>query len=229
MKIVGNYATDGYALIEGLVPEIAAALLERVSIEMGNRPIDLRGVTEYPTLLDRPALDVSGHVYYPMNFFLWGLTPVISQVVGKDLLPTYDFLRVYRQGDRCNVHSDRYSCEHSLSLTLGYSDGETWDLQVERERTDPSPDIGKDFKGAFSSIAMKPGDAVLYQGVHHRHGRTEPNPNRWSAHIFLHWVDRTDHTANMPSKDLCLRAWTSNSFNRRWDTQRHLSHKPPLH
>jgi hypothetical protein len=35
-----------------------------------------------------------------------------------------------------------------------------------------------------------PGDAVLYQGVHHHHGRTTPNPNRWSAHLFLHWVER---------------------------------------
>jgi len=39
-------------------------------------------------------------------------------------------------------------------------------------------------------VSMKPGDAVLYEGVHHRHGRTDPNPNRWSAHLFLHWVDR---------------------------------------
>ena len=37
---------------------------------------------------------------------------------------------------------------------------------------------------------MKPGDGVLYQGTHHRHGRTTPNPNGWSAHLFLHWVDR---------------------------------------
>lgn len=191
MKVVGDYAANGYAHIENIVPaEIAAALLERVSIEMGNRPIDLRAVTEYPTLLDRPALDVSGHVYYPMNFFLWGLTPIISEIVGKELLPTYDFLRIYRQGDKCNVHSDRYSCEHSLSLTLGYSDDEPWDLQVERERTEPTPQIDRNFRGSFASIKMKPGDALLYQGIHHRHGRTDPNPNRWSAHIFLHWVDR---------------------------------------
>ena len=39
-------------------------------------------------------------------------------------------------------------------------------------------------------VAMMPGDAVLYQGVHHHHGRTTPNPNRWTAHVFLHWVSR---------------------------------------
>jgi hypothetical protein len=36
----------------------------------------------------------------------------------------------------------------------------------------------------------------MYRGVNHRHGRIEPNPNRWSAHLFLHWVD-----ANGPFAD----------------------------
>ena len=125
-----------------------------------------------------------------MLFFLWGLTPMVSQAVGKDLLPTYDYLRIYRKGDTCRVHSDRYSCEHSLSLTLGYSDDAPWDLQVEKRRTDPSAQVEENFPSDFASIGMKPGDAVLYQGVHHRHGRTDPNPNRWSVHLFLHWVDR---------------------------------------
>jgi hypothetical protein len=26
--------------------------------------------------------------------------------------------------------------------------------------------------------------------MHRRHGRTTPNPNGWSAHLFLHWVER---------------------------------------
>jgi hypothetical protein len=42
---------------------------------------------------------------------------------------------------------------------------------------------------AYAEVSMQPGDAVLYKGVHHRHGRVTPNPNRWSAHMFLHWVD----------------------------------------
>ena len=37
---------------------------------------------------------------------------------------------------------------------------------------------------------MQVGDAVLYQGVDFAHGRTRPNPNAWSAHLFLHYVDR---------------------------------------
>jgi hypothetical protein len=126
-----------------------------------------------------------------MLYFLWGLTPIMEQIIGRELLPTYDYLRLYRQGDVCRVHSDRYSCEHSLSLTLGYSDGRPWALEIETERSEPSSKVDEDFGAApSSSVAMQVGDAVLYQGVHHRHGRTIPNPNHWSAHLFLHWVDR---------------------------------------
>lgn len=191
MNIIGDYGADGYAHMQDVVPaEVAAAFLERLKRDLGEKPINLGGVRQFPNLLARPALDIYGHHYHPMMFFLWGLTPVVSQAVGKDLLPTYNYLRIYRKGDTCRVHSDRYSCEHSMSLTLGYSDGASWDLQVEKQRTDPSAKVEETFDGDYASVAMKPGDAVLYQGVNHRHGRTDPNPNRWSVHLFLHWVDR---------------------------------------
>jgi hypothetical protein len=50
----------------------------------------------------------------------------------------------------------------------------------------PADDFGDE---AFSMLALEPGDAVIYKGVNYRHGRVKPNPNRWSAHLFLHWVD----------------------------------------
>jgi hypothetical protein len=126
-----------------------------------------------------------------MQFFLWGLTPLMSKLVGRELLPTYDFFRVYREGDVCRVHCDRYSCEHSLSLTLDYSDGLPWDLEVGKQRMEPSARVADEWGDeAYGSVSMEVGDAVLYQGVHHRHARTKPNPNGWSAHLFLHWVDR---------------------------------------
>lgn len=190
MKVLGSYADDGYAHLQGLVPvEVAQSFLQRLKGDIGPAPIPLS--PSHVNLLTRPAFEAYGHHYTPMLYFLWGLTPIMEQVVGRELLPTYDYLRIYRQGDVCRVHSDRYSCEHSLSLTLGYSDGEPWALELEKARSEPSARVDEDFgSGPRSAIAMEVGDAVLYQGVHHRHGRTVPNPNRWSAHLFLHWVDR---------------------------------------
>ena len=50
--------------------------------------------------------------------------------------------------------------------------------------------LQSDLADQVGAVAMAAGDAVLYQGVHHHHGRVTPNPNRWSAHLFLHWVER---------------------------------------
>ena len=187
MKVIGNYQEDGYAHLQGLIPpEVARAFLHGLKQDIGPGPIPLSKVESHPNLLRRAAFEIYGHHYKPMLFFLWGLTPIVCQIVGRDLLPTYDYFRVYREGDVCRVHSDRYSCEHSLSLTLDYSDGEPWDLQIGKERTEPSARVDEDFgKEPYASIPMEVGDAVLYQGVHHRHGRMSPNPNGWSAHLFL--------------------------------------------
>jgi hypothetical protein len=192
MQVLGNYHDDGYAHLQGLLPpEIARAFLQGLKQDIGPGAIPLSRVTDHPNLLKRAAFELYGHHYKPMLYFLWGLTPIVSSIVGRDLLPTYDYFRIYREGDVCRVHSDRYSCEHSLSLTLDYSDGEVWDLQIGRNRVEPSSKVEEDFGSEPSaSVSMAVGDAVLYQGVHHRHGRVTPNPNGWSAHLFLHWVDR---------------------------------------
>ena len=198
MEVDGDYRKNGYAHLRGLIPpEVAAAFLSQLRQDIGPGPIPLSQVNEHPNLLARPAFEAYGHFYRPMNFFLWGMTPVVSSLVGESLLPTYDYLRIYRQGDVCKVHSDRYACQHSLSLTLAYSDARAWPLEIERASSDPSARVEEGFDGSeLASIAMGVGDAVIYQGVKHRHGRTSPNPNRWSAHIFLHWVARDGPYAN---------------------------------
>jgi hypothetical protein len=192
MKVIGDYGRHGYALVEQLIAgETASALVAMVKKDVGPNALPLSNVQEFPNLLARPAFEIYGHFYPPMLTFLWGLTPIVSQLIGRDLLPTYDYLRIYREGDVCRVHHDRPSCEHSLSLTLDYSDGVPWNLEVERVHSKPSAQVEKDFgTGSFASLEMNVGDAVLYQGVNHRHGRLSPNPNGWSVHLFLHWVDR---------------------------------------
>lgn len=193
MEVVGDYSADGYAHIKQLVPpEVARALLAALRADLGPGAIPLSNAPKASNLLNRPAFEVYGHHYKPMLAFLWGLTPTMSLVTGKDLLPTYDYLRIYREADICRVHFDRPSCEHSLSLTLDYSDGAAWPLDVGHvHHADPEPSVEPDFGSEdFTSVHMAIGDAVLYRGTNHRHGRVTPNPNAWSAHLFLHWVER---------------------------------------
>jgi hypothetical protein len=191
VRVEGEYGRDGYAHLRGLIaPEVAAAFLRSIKRDLGPGPIFLSRVDRHPNLLKRPAFELYGHHYPPMLQFLWGLTPIVSEIVGKRLLPSYDYFRLYRRDDVCRVHFDRYSCEHSLSLTLGYSDGRPWPLEIGRRRQSPSARVDEDFGDEpYGSVPMEVGDAVLYQGVSHRHGRVTANPNAWSAHLFLHWVD----------------------------------------
>jgi hypothetical protein len=191
VRVRGDYHRDGYAHVERLVgQEVATAFLRAIKRDLGSGPILLSRVKQHPNLLRRAAFEVYGHHYPPMLQFLWGLTPIVSEIVGKSLLPTYDYFRLYRRGDVCRVHFDRFSCEHSLSLTLGYSDSKPWPLEIGKQAQEPSARVEEDFGAeAYGSVPMEVGDAVLYQGVRHRHGRVTPNPNAWSAHLFLHWVD----------------------------------------
>ena len=198
MNVIGDYGAQGYALIEGLItPDVANAFVANLKSDLGPGDLPISQIIDFPNLLSRPAFEIYGHHYPPMLFFLWGLTPAMREVTGRDLLPTYDYLRIYREGDICRVHYDRPSCEHSLSLTLDYSDGAIWELDIGKEESEPSSRVEEDFGDeAFVSLGMKVGDAVLYRGTSHRHGRIRPNPNAWSVHLFLHWVDREGRYAD---------------------------------
>ncbi len=191
MEIEGDYQRDGYALIRGLVGRgVARSLMARLRADLPPGPITPQPQTESEILLGR-AFEIYGNDYPPFQSFLWGLTPAMEVVTGQKLLPTYDYFRIYREGDICRVHRDRAACQHSLSLTLDYSDDVPWPLDVGAAGEAGPQDLFTDGFGPerSASLAMAVGDAVAYRGVEHRHGRTRPNPNGWSAHLFLHWVD----------------------------------------
>lgn len=188
------YLGQGHALLPSLLPpEVATGVLAKMEADFAAQGYALDQQWRDGPLLARPASEVYGMHYPPMAFLHWGMTRTVADIVGADLLPTYCYFRLYRQDDICRVHGDRYACEHSVSLTLAYSDDRPWALEVSPRRTDKPYERGDDRFAADEpavAVAMQPGDGVLYQGVHHHHGRTTPNPNMWSAHLFLHWVSR---------------------------------------
>jgi hypothetical protein len=192
MRIEGDYKKDGYATIRGLIPpEVASNLFKQLQVDLAAAGKSFETFAKLNNIQRHESVDISGHFYRPLTTFLWGLTPIMGELTGADLLPSYDYFRIYQQDDICRVHSDRPSCEHSVSLTLAYSDALPWPLQVGSTRVSEEGPFHEDFGDEpFSSIEMQPGDAVLYRGMNLRHGRTQPNPNRWSAHLFLFWVER---------------------------------------
>ncbi len=188
-----DYAAKGRTLITGLIsPDMASNMtfeIQKIIQQVGPR------LLADPRVGEKPAYELYGYKWWPMATFHMGLTAHMEALTGTALLPTYAFFRSYQAGDICRIHADRAACEHSLSLTLAYADGRPWALSVEDEalptnlyfKAGQAPDYGEN---AYTDFTMQPGDAVLYKGIEHRHGRLVPNPNRWSAHMFLHWVEK---------------------------------------
>ena len=193
-QLADSYRQQGYLPLPHLIPrEIGLGFLDALQSGLTRQNASFANLLQPNHLLRAPAAEIYGHHYPPLHGFHWGMTAAIQDFVGEQLLPTYAYFRLYRQGDICRVHCDRYACEHSVSLTLAYSDDLPWALEVATRRDDnPRQRSDADFANDEQpeAVSMQAGDAVLYQGVHHHHGRTAPNPNAWSAHLFLHWVTR---------------------------------------
>ena len=184
------YADSGYVLLKHFFPPLVLQVFHGKL----QADLNLKANPEFVSrtaLLTKPALEVYSRRYAPMAAFHWGLTPAVQDIAGCELMPTYAYFRVYQQGDLCLVHSDREACEHSLSLTIELADNVPWALCIGKKYLEQrEPTNGYDFgEQDYSELPMRGGDAVMYRGVHHHHGRIAPNPNRWSAHLFMHWVD----------------------------------------
>ncbi len=189
-----QYDENGYTVLRAAAPPaVAQGLLGLITNAM-QRPEIARRMISQPSVNTKPSYEFHSSQFPAIFGFHWGLTSRICDLTGRRLAPSYCFFRAYQKGDLCTVHSDRPACDHSMSLALGYADAMIWPIEVgrrylaveEANKIKVSNDFGDE---DFASVALGPGDAIVYKGVNHRHGRITPNPNRWSAHLFLHWVD----------------------------------------
>lgn len=100
----------------------------------------------------------------------------VEEVVGKKLLPTYTYARIYFNNANLLPHVDREECEHSISLSLGGDYDALWPLWFKNGDKDPE------------YAAMSIGDAVIYQGNKVHHWRDEFQGQR-QFQIFMHYVE----------------------------------------
>jgi predicted 2-oxoglutarate/Fe(II)-dependent dioxygenase YbiX len=100
-------------------------------------------------------------------------TPEISEILGETVLPTYTYSRIYKTNSKLNMHTDRDSCEISLSLHLGGDN--SWPFWV------------KTPQGENHSVELNPGDAILYLGMQAPHWRNEYQGNYYTQ-VFFHYV-----------------------------------------
>ena len=101
-----------------IAPETAAAFVSLLKKDLGQSALPVSNVRDFPNLLARPAFEIYGHFYPPMLTFLWGLTPIVGEVVGKDLLPTYDYLRIATATSAGFTTTDNHASTASRLLSI---------------------------------------------------------------------------------------------------------------
>lgn len=106
----------------------------------------------------------------------------ISYVTQKKLCPTYSYCRVYTKGEILKPHTDRPSCEYSITVNLG---GDPWPIYLGEFNKDNDLDNGYSLK---KEITLNPGDGVVYMGEKLVHWRNKFTGDH-CAQAFLHYID----------------------------------------
>lgn len=104
------------------------------------------------------------------------LQPVVEEITGKSLYPTYTYARIYYNGAIMERHTDRPSCEYSTTINITI-DPEPWEIWFET------------LKGEKKAISLYPGDMIVYKGDTLPHWRDEYTGTRQNQ-AFLHYVDK---------------------------------------
>ena len=106
-----------------------------------------------------------------MNSFLYTKLSKVEKESNLKLFPTYAYWRYYVFGGMLRKHSDRPSCE--ISITACIKKYDKWPIVVE----------GKSFE-------LEEGDAVLYAGCDQKHWRPGVYKGDGMAQVFLHYVNK---------------------------------------
>lgn len=107
--------------------------------------------------------------------------PIVENLVGKKLFPTYNYARIYKPGEILLPHTDRNACEYSVTLTLKY-DTEIWPIYLQL----PDETV---------SALLEVGDAMVYKGIEHLHWRMRL-VTQYHYQAFFHYVDQEGPYAN---------------------------------
>lgn len=97
----------------------------------------------------------------------------VQEIVQKELFPTYSMVRTYKTGDELYKHSDRPSCQFSVTLPILTSIN--WPIYI------------TDRKGIDRIIYLNEGDILIYDGfLEHWREKYEGDEH---TQCFMHWVD----------------------------------------
>lgn len=157
---------NGAVYCKDVIPKELAKYLTHVLLRK-NAMEGRKGDSQIPN-----ALAIIDHELFleTLHEKIW---PALEQIVGKPLLPTYTYARLYSNGDILEKHKDRPACEISVTVQLGRSHNYAWPIFAGDQRFD-----------------LAEGDGMVYHGcdIEHWRNKCDGPPDYYSGQAFFHFV-----------------------------------------
>lgn len=131
------------------------------------------------------------------------LADLASDIFGERVKPSYCFLSMYRDNGICPLHIDRPQCRYTIDYLIRQTQPEPWPIHIGSHMTDeqrqaldeagdghPKTDdeINARIKAEkWSTVKLKPNDAVCYSGTHSWHYRSQRLKGTADL-VFFHFV-----------------------------------------
>ena len=124
---------------------------------------------------------------FVMDTLLVKMLPVMKKETGLDLVPTYSYSRLYKNGDTLHRHKDRPSCEISTTINLG---GEPWPIFIDSTGANnvinERQNLVKPNAPEGTEVLLNVGDMLVYSGCELEHWRN-PFEGDVCGQVFLHY------------------------------------------
>lgn len=120
----------------------------------------------------------------PSTFVMKRIQPTLEKALGEELIPTYWYTTTYYNKSRMNCHTDRPSCE--ISVTMNICGDVDWPIKL------------IDFTGKRREIVTPAGDGLAYFGTVIPHWRSplRTHENDRFMQLFLHFVRKNGQYSN---------------------------------
>ena len=140
------------------------------------------------TWTDKQIPNTYSHYADPvMETLLVKMLPIMKKHTELDLIPTYSYARIYKNGDELKRHKDRPSCEISTTLNLG---GDPWPIFIDGTGAntviDEYKNIHKPNAPTGTEVLLDVGDMLVYSGCDLEHWR-KPFEGQVCGQVFLHY------------------------------------------
>jgi hypothetical protein len=165
-----DYEKRGFVVVREFIPHFFAEYLKeyfntlKISRRLNEKGDDQ--VRDSDCVYGDPAFDT----------FMMMSAPMLSNLIGVDILPTYTYGRIYYNGAELSPHIDRNECEHSVTLCLGGESDLPWPIMI------------RGLDGNTHACHLLPGDIAIYKGSEVPHWR-EKFKGETQYQIFLHYVE----------------------------------------